>query len=209
MSSWIAIAATIDNQVIIAHDEIVLLQEISEYDFDVTVKIYGVLPNEYNALKEGNFNFRIKFNSLRSTELIPIEKSEHAMSLTDIYKKRLHHIINVRGRFEHALNKHRPLLSNQQQLIYDEKVKEAEFIVKNKTYDYDGFVSDYASEKGLDIPTAANYIITKHKGQVEYLRKIERLRIRHMTAFKKARTAKEFDLAQSAIDKDFFINMLL
>lgn len=209
MSSWIAIASTVDNQVIIAHDEIVLLQEISEYDFDVIVKIYGVVPSEYNALKDGKFDFRIKFNSLRSTELIETEKTEHANALTEIYRRRLHHIINVRGRFEHALNKHKSLLSTQQQIIYNEKVKEAEEIINNQYTTYDGFVSDYAAEKNMDLLSAANYIITKYNGHKEYLRKIERLRIRHMTAFKKAKTAKDFELAQSAIDKDFFINMLL
>lgn len=208
--AWIAIAATVDNVVIAAIDDVVLLEEAADYDFDIIVKIYQVSDNEYNSLKTGNFSWRIRFKSLRETYLEPITKTQNQLELTATYSRRLTQLVNVRGRFEHALNKHKPMLS-QQLTIYEAKLAEAKDIVANPHSQYmnDGFVRDYAEERGLDIKTASVLIITKHTNWYEHLRKIERLRLRHLTAIKKAKSSVDFAKVNAAIDKDFFTNMLL
>lgn len=204
---WTGIATTVENEVIIANEDIKLLDEIKEYDFDVFVKVYNVTPHEMNLLKEGNYDFQIKFQSLRSITLQPFERSFKAIELSEIYKRRIQHLNNARGRFEHAFNKHKSFVS-QQQYIYSLKVDQAKEMLRTKVI-LDNFVTDYAEESGLDPLTAANLIVEKHNGQSEYLRKIERLRLRHFAAIKKARTIKDFEIANAALDKDFFINMLL
>jgi hypothetical protein len=208
--AWIAIAATVDNIVISVSDDITLLREISDYDFDIIVKICGVSEKEYTDLKTGNLSWRVRFNNIRSTYLEPFEKTSHQKELSEIYKQRLLQIIGLRGRFEHALNKHKALLS-QQFIIYESKVNEAKDILANQNSIYynDGFVKDYSEESGLDIRTAASLIITKYNNWYEYLRKLERLRLRHFKLIKTAKTSYDFENASSLIDKDFFINMLL
>jgi len=207
---WIAIAATVENEVVAAHEEIVLLEEVAEEDFDVVVRIYGVTDEEHTALKSRSWNWRIRFNNLRSTYLEPCNRSERVQQLGQIYSSRLDLMSAVRGRFEHAINKHRPLLSQQLQ-VYDAKASEARHILvfPDSEHNDDGFVKDYAEEAGIDIQTAANLILMKHDGWYQHMRKIERLRIRHFSSIKRARTKEEFKAAEAAIDKDFFINMLL
>lgn len=208
--AWIAIAATIDNIVISASDDITLLREIADYDFDIIVKICGVSDIEYNELKSGNFSWRVRFNNIRSTYLEPFEKTSHQIELSEIYKLRLIQMIALRGRFEHALNKHKSLLS-QQFIIYEAKVSEAKDILSDQEsiYRSDGFVKDYSEESGIDIKTAASLILTKYNNWHEYLRKLERLRLRHFKLIKTAKSSSDFQKASSLIDKDFFINMLL
>ena len=207
---WIAIAATAENEVIAAYEDIVLLEEVASEDFDVIVKIYGVTEQEHEALRSRNWNWRIRFNNLRSTYLEPCARSERARTFSDIYAARIDLMQGLKGRFEHALNKHKTLLS-QQHVVYRAKAEEARHILAwpDSQFRDEGYVKDYAEEAGLDIETAAQLILVKHDGWHQHLRKIERLRIRHFAAIKRARTAEQFKSASAAIDKDFFINMLL
>ena len=207
---WIAIAATAENEVIAAYEDIVLLEEVASEDFDVIVKIYGVTDTEIEALRSRNWNWRIRFNNLRSTYLEPCVRSEKAREFSEIYAARIDMMQGLKGRFEHALNKHKSLLS-QQHVIYHAKAEEAHHIMSfnESPFRNDGYVKDYAEEVGLDIEAAAQLILVKHDGWHQHLRKIERLRIRHFAAIKRARTAEQFKSAAAAIDKDFFINMLL
>lgn len=207
---WIAIAATVDNIVIAAVDDIVLLEEVAEYDFDVIVKVYGVSDIEYAKLKSGSFSWRIRFNNPRSTYLEPFNKLEYYQNLSRIYIKRLTQLVAAKGRFEHAFNKHKVLLS-QQLTIYEAKAREAKDILENidSVYRLDGYVNDYAEEIGIDIKSAAMLVLTKYTSWHEHLRKLERLRLRHFKAIKTATTQDEFSVAETALDKDFFINMLL
>lgn len=208
---WIAIASTVDNIIIVAVDDITILNEAAEYDFDIIVKIYGISDKEYVDLKAGNFSWRIRFNNLRSTYLESIKKTSHQENLTKIYIQRLTQLTNIRGRFEHALNKHKPLLS-QQLIIYEAKAKEANDIIEHglfSLYFNDGYIKDYAEEVGLDINIAAKLVLTKYNNWHEYLRKLERLRLRHVVAIKKSKTSDDFSKVIAEIDKDFFVNMLL
>ena len=113
----------------------------------------------------------------------------------------------MKGRFEHALNKHRSILSHQTE-IYQYKYDEAREIAAGNTI-ADGFVGDYANEIGIDLNAAANLILQKHDDRLQHLRKIERLRIRHFNALKECRTSEDFAKLASELDKDFFVNMLM
>lgn len=207
---WIAIGATVENIVIAAHDDITLLETISEYDFNVIVKIYGLSDGEYNELKAGNFDYRIRFNNLRSVYLERTKRSQEAQQLSRIYIKRMQQMAAMRGRYEHAFNKHRALLSQQYE-IYEAKAAEAKDIMTNQSSPFvsDGYVKDFAEETGMEILAAATLIWAKYSNWHEYLRKIERLRLRHFKALKKARTDEEFLELSAQVDKDFFINMLM
>jgi len=207
---WIAIAATAENDVIAAHDDIVMLETVSEYEFNAIVKVYGVSEDEYQNLKQGLYDYRIRFNNLRSTYLEPWARDQHTQVLSRIYTARINAINGIKGRLEHALNKHRTMLTHQTN-VYEAKAQEADHIQKNpdSPYRLDGFVSDYAEEKGLDIDTAAAIVSLKYNGWYQHMRKIERLRLRHFNAIKLARTEEDFRSAAAALDKDLFINMLL
>jgi len=207
---WIAIAATAENDVIAAHDDITLLETVSEYEFDAIVKVYGLTEDEYQSLKLGNYDYRIRFNNLRSTYLEPWTRDQRTQILSRIYLARINAINGIKGRLEHALNKHRTLLTHQTN-VYEAKAREADHIRKNvdSPYRMDGFICDYAEEKGLDIDTAAAIVSLKYNGWYEHMRKIERLRLRHFNAVKLARTEEDFKKAAADLDKDLFINMLL
>jgi len=207
---WIAIAATVDNQVIAAHDDIVILETISDYDFEAIVKVYGLSDDEYNQLKQGNLNFRVRFNNLRSTWLEAYNRDARIVELSVIYSARIKALINLKGRLEHGLNKHRNLLTDQNN-VYERKAKEAIQILTNKESPFrtDGFVRDFAEESNIDVDSAAAQILLKHNGWYQHMRKIERLRIRHFTAIKQAKTEQDFQTAAANLDKDLFINMLL
>ena len=207
---WIAIAATAENDVIAAHDDIVMLETVSEYEFDAIVKVYGVSEDEYQNLKQGMYDYRIRFNNLRSTYLEPWTRDQHVQVLSRIYTARINAVNGIKGRLEHALNKHRTMLTHQTN-VYEAKAREADHIQKNpdSPYRLDGFVSDYAEEKGLDIDTAAAIVSLKYNGWYQHMRKIDRLRLRHFNAIKLARTEEDFKSAAAALDKDLFINMLL
>ena len=204
---WIAIASTVDNIVIAAHDDMNVLEQISEKDFSIIVKIYGLSDAEISNLKEGRLDYRIRFNNLRSTYLEKFNRSSAAAEMSTIYQKRLQIFTAMKGRFEHALNKHRSVLSHQSE-IYQCKYNEAKEISSGNPIK-DGFVSDYAEEVGLDLESAANLILQKHDDRLQHLRKIERLRIRHFNSLKECRTTEDFARLTSELDKDFFINMLM
>ena len=207
---WIAIAATAENEIIAAHDDIVLLETISEYEFDAIVKVYGLTDGEYNSLKNGEYDYRIRFNSVRSTYLEPWERNDRLTTLTKIYMARITAINNIKGRLEHALNKHRTILTHQTN-VYEAKAYEANHIKNNLNSPYrdDGFVKDFAVERNIDIDTAAAMVSLKYDGWYQHMRKIERLRLRHFTAIKLAKNENDFKLASAELDKDLFINMLL
>jgi transposase-like protein len=207
---WIAIAATAENDVIAAHDDMVLLETVSEYDFDAIIKVYGVNEQEYQSLKQGSYNYRIRYNNLRSTYLEPWERDARIQRLSAIYTARINAINGIKGRVEHALNKHRTTITHQTN-VYEAKAREAEHIRDNSwsPYRQDGFVRDYAEETGIDIDTAAAIVLMKYDGWYQYMRKIERMRLRHFNAVKIACTEDDFKAAAAALDKDLFTNMLL
>lgn len=204
---WIAIAATVDNLVIAANNDITVLEQISEMDFGTIVKIYGLSDGEISQLKNGNLDFRIRFNNLRSTYLEPFDRPQEIKDLSRIYAKRAEVFMSMKGRFEHALNKHRTVLSHQVE-IYQMKYQEARDIAGGGDV-VDGFVHDYATENGMELLDAANLIIAKHEDKYQHLRKIELLRLRHFRLLKMARSQEDFDHLAAELDKDFFINMLM
>jgi hypothetical protein len=207
---WIAIAASVENEVVYAHDDVTVLEHISEYDFEIIVKIYGLTESEYDSLKRGEYSYRIRFNNLRSTYLEPFKRSANVEKQSRIYAARANQLTSAKGRFEHALNKHKSILS-QQSWIYECKSNEASDILvdPNSPFRQDGFVFDYANEKNIDIDTAAKLVQTKYTGWYNYMRKIERLRVRHFDLIKRATTEHDFKSASDLLDKDLFINMLL
>lgn len=207
---WIAIAATVENYIVAANDDLILLETAAEMDFDIIVRVYGVSDDEYSALKSKNLEFRLRFNNFRSTYLEPITRPKLIKDLSKTYDLRIQHMDRLKGRFEHALNRYRNFLSKQN-IIYSQKVEEAQSILNDATSRYidDGYVKDYSDDTGMDVFSAANLIVTKDQNRRDYLRKIERLRIKHFTAAKILTTAEEFDAAWTEVDRDFFVNMLM
>lgn len=210
MSHWITIGATVENEVVIASTDNIALEAITEKDFDIIVKTYGVSPVEYQLLIGKNYDYRIRYNNIRSIFLENYNRSDHLQELSSIYEKRLEILQSLRGRIEHALTKYKPLIS-QQLTIYQEKGREARDILENPLSKYidSGFVKDFSLEMNLDIIAAAKLVDSKFKNWQEHLQKIERLRIRYFNAIKSAKTEDEFTQIKQGIDNDFFINMLM
>ena len=207
LMGWIAIAATADNTVIYTHSDIVILEQISEMDFGTIVKIYQLADTEIHQLKSGVFDFQIRFNNPRSTYLESCVRLDHVRDLGDVYARRAMLLTNMRGRFEHALNKHRAILGHQAE-IYNLKYAEAKSMLAGETVT-DGMVHDYAQETHMNPHDAAVLIVAKHDDRYQHLRKIERLRLRHFSRLKHAKTPEDFARLEAEIDKDFFINMLM
>lgn len=204
---WIAIAATVDNLIIAAHDDIVMLEQISAMDFGSIVKIYGLSDAELGHLRAGNLDFRIRFNNLRSTYLEPMTRPKEVVDLSLVYRRRAQMYAAMKGRFEHALNKHRSVLSHQM-TVYHLKYIEACQILEGRDV-VDGWVNDHAEEHGMTRLESASLIVAKHNDMVQHLRKIERLRLRHFHRLKMAKTEEDFNLLSAEMDRDFFINMLM
>jgi hypothetical protein len=207
--SSITIATTVDNTVIYSSHNMILLREISELDFDVIVREYNMSGPQIDRL---HLAARLKINSITNIEVEAIDfLSPREKELQLIYMFRITLMENTIGRFEHALrSKHRYLISEQSR-IYDAKYFEAKDILSNtySSYAINGFVKDYAEELNLNIISAANIIISKFENEQEHLRKLERLRIRHINAIKRINSIDDHTKVKHQIDKDFLLNMLL
>ncbi len=208
--AWIGIATTTDNHIVAANDDITLLELVSENEFDVVTRVYGVTDDEYAELKSGNYQFRLRYKNPRSVYLEPWERSQRAVTISDYYRIRLELITSIRGRYEHALGRFRTILSTQP-WIYEKKAEEARSILTDPASPFvkDGFVADYAAETGIDSVVAAKIIDLKSRGLLDHLRKVERLRIRHFRLIKKAKNRDDALEILAEVDKDFYINMLL
>lgn len=208
--SWLPIATTIENEVVYACDDMEELQWLTEPYFNVIPKIFSLKKEEINWIKEGDLNFRVRYNGHRDVYLEHInERNPETAKLSKLitYKHRLFNLF--RGRLEHGWHRAKSLMP-ELDLVYEYKYKEALHILANNgLVEADGFVSDYALENNMPVIDAAMLIKIKHENAMSHVRKLERMRLRHMNAIKKAQTLEELEKVHAAIDKDLFTNMLL
>ena len=208
--AWLPVAATIENEIVYACDDMEELQWLTEPYFNVIPKIFSLTDEEIAWLKGKRFDFRIIYNGHRAVKLESITRKDDTVKLSKLisYKHRLYQVF--KGRLEHGWHKAKSLMP-ELDLVYERKYNEALDILKSSDsrYRQDGLVSDYALEKNMNIEHAARLIKVKHENAMTHGRKLERMRIRHMSAIKKANTLEELEQIHSAIDKDLFTNMLL
>lgn len=209
--AWLCVAANIENEVVYACRDMEELQWLTEPYFNVIPKIFSLNDEEIEWLNAGNYEFRIRYNGHRAVYLNGINRSEEAQKLSKLitYKHRLFTIF--KGRINHGWYKVKSIMP-ELDLVYERKYKEAIDILElknNSIYFSDGLVSDYALETEMKIEHAARLIKVKHENSLAHIRKLERLRLRHMNAIRKATTLEELEKANYAIDKDLFTNMLL
>ena len=209
--AWLCVAANIENEVVYACEDMEELQWLTEPYFNVIPKIFALKDEEIEWLRAGQFDFRIRYNGHRAVYLEKIERKDDTRQLSKLimYKHKLFNLF--RGRIEHGWHKAKSLMP-ELDLVYERKYKEALDILENKDtsiYYHDGLVADYALETGMKMEHAARLIKVKHENAMTHVRKLERLRIRHMTAIKRAKALEELEKVHGAIDKDLFTNMLL
>lgn len=208
---WLPVAATIENEIVYACEDMEELQWLTEPYFNVIPKIFALTDEEIAWLRGKTFDFRIIYNGHRAVKLESITRKEDTVKLSKLllYKHKLYQVF--KGRIEHGWHKAKSLMP-ELDLVYERKYKEALDILENKEksiYCYDGLVSDYALETGMKMEHAARLIKVKHENAMTHIRKLERLRIRHMSAIKRAKTLEELEKIHASIDKDLFTNMLL
>lgn len=207
---YIALASTIDNTVIAADDNFMLLKTVAEKEFDIFVRIYKVDDLEYQSLINGNFDYRINHLNVREIKLQVYYRSPDAINRSATYKNRITYYKLLISRLDHALKKYTPVLSHQ--FIIDLlKQKEADDILGNENSIFidDGFIKDYADENEIDVQSAATLIGAQYSNLKEDLRKIERLKIRYILRIQAASTMTDFEQLSNDLDKDLFVNMLL
>jgi len=207
--AWLPVAATIENEVVYACEDMDELQWLTEPYFNVIPKIFAFSDDEISWLKGKNYDFRIRYNGHRAVYLESVKRKEETIQLSKLltYKHKLYTLF--KGRLEHGWHKAATLMP-QLDLVYERKYQEALKVLDGDQFlARDGLVADYALETGMKIEEAAMLIKVKHENAMTHARKLERLRIRHMAAIKKAKTLEDLEKIHAAIDKDLFTNMLL
>lgn len=209
--AWLPVAATIENEIVYACEDMDELQWLTEPYFNIIPKIFSLADDEIGWLNAQNFNFRIRYQGHRNVYLEKVDRKDETKQLGKLiaYKHKLYQLF--KGRLEHGWHKAKSLMP-ELDLVYERKYKEALEILnpnQDSEYVFDGLVADYALETGMKIQNAALLIKVKHENAMTHARKLERLRLRHMSAIKKAKTLEELEKIHAAIDKDLFTNMLL
>ena len=208
--AWMPVAATIENEIVYACENMGELQWLTEPYFNVIPKIFALPDVEINHLRNGEFDYRIRYNGHRSVYLEDHDRDDTTVKLSKLimFKHRLFKLF--KGRLEHGWLKANSIMP-ELDLVYERKYVEAIDILafQDSPYRRDGLVSDFALETDMKIDHAAKLIQVKHENAMSHVRKLERLRIRHMDAIKHAKTLEELEVIHAAIDKDLFTNMLL
>ena len=208
--AWLPVATTIENEIVYSCQNMEDLQWLTEPYFNVIPKIFLLTDIEIENLRNRHFDFRIRYQGHRNVFLEEIDRKEDTVKLSKLImmKHKLFHIF--KGRLEHGWNKAKSLMP-ELDIVYERKYNEAVDILAflDSPYRRDGLVLDYALEMNMPIEHAARLIQVKHENAMSHVRKLERLRLRHMSAIRKANTQEELEIIHAAIDKDLFTNMLL
>ena len=205
--TWMAIACSAENEVLVCADNLTLLESACLNEFRAISRIYDLAEREAQELKNGNLNFRIEFSGPRNTKLVPHNKTEELEVLSKILRSRVQVMQELHQRLAHGFKRFDSLVPWQHE-SYEEKYQEALAVLNDKATDF-GLVQDYAEESGLTINVAAGLIVNKYQNRKFLIRKLERLRIRHQTAIRNIQSKEDYDRCRSAIEEDSFLSMLM
>lgn len=204
---WLALACTAENELLAWHDNLSLLESACSGEFRAICRIYGIDDLYAEQIKQGNLDIRLQFNGPRNTDCVGHKKDSETEILSKILSQRVAFINELHQRIAHGFKRFESVVPWQVE-SYQQKYEQALDVISNGNGQH-GMVEDYAEEAGVSIPIAAGLIVNKYQNRNFLTRKLERLRIRHQIAIRKASTKEDFVAIRSAMEEDSFLSMLM
>lgn len=204
---WLALACTAENELLAWHDNLSLLESACSGEFRAICRIYGIDDLSAEQLKNGNLDFRLQFNGPRNTDCIGYRKDPETEILSKILCQRVAFTSELHQRIAHGFKRFESVVPWQEE-AYELKYQQALNVTMGLKGAI-GLVEDYAEESGVVINVAAGLIVNKYQNRKFLIRKLERLRIRHQIAIRKASTKEDFVAIRSAMEEDSFLSMLM
>jgi hypothetical protein len=205
---WIALACTAENEILAWSNELSILESACGGEFRAISRIYGIDDQFVSQFAQGNLNFRLKFDGPRNTTCEPFDRGPEINQLSGILQARVGLTAELYQRLAHGFKRFSPVVEWQEE-AYQQKCAEALNVLFKVENSQTGMVEDYAEEAGLDINVAAGLIVNKYQNRKFLIRKLERLRIRHQLAIRKASTKAEFLDIKSRMEEDSFLSMMM
>jgi hypothetical protein len=207
---WLALACTAENEVLAWADSLAVLESACALEFRAICRVYGIDEEYANDIKQGKLNYRLEFDGPRNTNCVKCQKDEGTQTLSQILQARVGFMHELYQRLTHGYRRFSPVV--EWQLEAYEMKYQAALMWENSDVFHNldvGTIHDYADETGIDREAAVGIIINKYENRQSLIRKLERLRIRHQTAIRKAKSKEDFVALRSAMDEDSFLSMLM
>ena len=205
--NWLALACTAENEVLAWSTDLSVLESACLGEFQAICRIYGVADLQASQLKQGNMDFKLKFDGPRNTEFLAYRKPMEATILSHQLQARVNLMSELQQRLSHGFKRFEQRFTWQHE-AYELKYQQALNVTLGLGGQH-GLVEDYAEETNLDLETAAHFIINKYQNRVQTIRKLERLRIRFQNMIRTAKNKEEFALVRARMDEDSFLSMMM
>ena len=204
---WLALACTAENEVLAWATDLSVLESACLGEFQAICRIYGVSDLHASQLRQGNLDFKLKFDGPRNTEFVAHRKSMESTILSHQLQARVSLVTELQQRLAHGFKRFEQRFEWQHE-AYKEKYRQANDVINGLTEDV-GMVEDYAEETGLTINVAAGLIVNKYHNRKFLIRKLERLRIRFQNMIRAAKNKEEFAVVRARMDEDSFLSMMM
>ena len=204
---WLALACTAENEVLAWSTDLSVLESACLGEFQAICRIYGVGDLHANQLRQGNMDFKLKFDGPRNTEFLAHRKPMESTILSHQLQARVSLMSELQQRLSHGFKRFEYRYTWQHE-AYELKYQQALNVINGTLLDT-GLVQDYAEETNLDLATAASLIANKYQNRVQTIRKLERLRIRFQNMIRAANNKEEFATVRSRMDEDSFLSMMM
>jgi hypothetical protein len=204
---WLALACTAENEVLAWSTDLSVLESACLGEFQAICRIYGVGDLHANQLRQGNLDFKLKFDGPRNTEFLAHRKPMESTILSHQLQARVNLMSELQQRLSHGFKRFEYRYTWQHE-AYELKYQQALNVINGTLLDK-GLVQDYAEETKLDLLTAANLIANKYQNRVQTIRKLERLRIRFQNMIRAANNKEEFAVVRARMDEDSFLSMMM
>ena len=204
---WLALACTAENEVLAWSTDLSVLESACLGEFQAICRIYGVGDLHANQLRQGNLDFKLKFDGPRNTEFLAHRKPMESTILSHQLQARVSLMSELQQRLSHGFKRFEYRYTWQHE-AYELKYQQALNVINGTLLDT-GLVQDYAEETNLDLSTAASLIANKYQNRVQTIRKLERLRIRFQNMIRAANNKEEFAVVRARMDEDSFLSMMM
>jgi hypothetical protein len=204
---WLALACTAENEVLAWATDMSVLESACLGEFQAICRIYGVSDLHASQLRQGNLDFKLKFDGPRNTEFLAHRKSMESTILSHQLQARVSLMGELQQRLAHGFKRFEQRFAWQHE-AYELKYQQA-LNVTLGLGGQRGLVEDYAEETNLDLATAATLIVNKYQNRAQTIRKLERLRIRFQNMIRAAKNKEEFAVVRARMDEDSFLSMMM
>lgn len=204
---WLALACTAENEILAWTPDMSVLEAACLGEFQAICRIYGVSDLHASQLRQGNLDFKLKFDGPRNTEFLAHRKSMEATILSHQLQARVSLMTELQQRLAHGFKRFEQRFEWQHE-AYEEKYRQANDVIRGLSEDI-GMVEDYAEESGLTLNVAAGLIVNKYHNRKFLIRKLERLRIRFQRMIREAKIKEEFATVRARMEEDSFLSMMM